>query len=156
LIVSRSSRNLTVRFVRWLTLVLFGGTSLLGQGLHLFSNCGCGGCHSHANSGVPEAAASAASSHSCRHGCRWHTDKPGQDNAAAASADNGQPRWQSFGCHDDDCFICRFLAQSQHARSEAPLVSCRFVRPHRLSFPVDQPLLSAIEPYQARGPPAQA
>jgi hypothetical protein len=141
-----------VRFVGWLTLVLFGGVSLLGQGLHLLSNCDCLSGHGRV-AATAEATVGQAGGHFCRYG-HWHAAGGSAVRSAEAVA-NDQPGFRGCGGYGEDCFICRFFAQAQHLRCEAPLLSCRFARPHRFWLAVEQPWPAPIEPYQARGPPAQ-
>jgi len=144
-----------VRFARWLTLALFAAVSLLGQGLHLL-NCRYAspprGERAAATAGGATASARACG-HCCHHdGCYRHAaETPAADDDGPGG---DGPGIRSAPAHGDDCPICRFFAQGQLAACETPLLSGQFAAPHRSAAAVDLPFVAALEPYQARGPPA--
>jgi hypothetical protein len=140
-----------VRFARWFTLALFGGVSLLGQGLHLLTPCACGEPHAGAIAVGAEVCSSCGSN--CRHHARKVAAARAEEPLASRSSTASQPGFRAPG-HDSNCLICRFFAQGQVSRVIESPPAGHFVRPYRLAHVEVRPATTPPEPYQARGPPA--
>jgi hypothetical protein len=131
------------RATAWLTLILFGATALLGQGLHLLV-----GCHPlthralHGEQGLKTS--HAADPHL---GCCSCCGRSGE-----AAEDDAQGRL--IATHDHDCLVCRFLAQGRDLPRLAAPPDVRFVRPYGAELSLSLPRLCGCDAYQARAPPA--
>lgn len=127
------------KIVAWLTLILFGTVSLLGQGLHALV-----GCHPISHCALDYQASSGVTARcSCQHAC-----PTGGAKDPAEDADE-----QLIAGHDDDCLICRFLAQGRELPPPVLPPCVQFARRHRPVIAAVSPSSPAQEPYQARAPP---
>jgi hypothetical protein len=146
-----------VRWARWLILLLFGLVSLLGQGLHLFSNCHCERHHSGRNpwvSSPEDGSGESVITYTCSHGCRHVARSPAAATRSAASSTGhlASTVAQEPG-HDDNCLICRYFAQGQMVSASMTLAVRQWIGPQRVQSAAQLLSLAAFEPYQARGPP---
>jgi hypothetical protein len=120
--------------ITWLTLILFGTVSLMGHGLHVLVGCDP---ITHATLAGQQQATCCG----CLHGC-------------APAGDGDETTGRLIAGHEDDCPICRFLAQGRELTKPVLVLCARFVRPQIAALPSLSPPLPCDEPYQARAPPA--
>lgn len=125
--------------VAWSTLILFGTVSLLGHGLHALV-----GCHPITHCALDDQAGSGLSACcSCPHA---RSTRPAEDQGEDAEG-------HLVAGHDDDCLICRFLAQGRELTRGVLPPCVQFARRHHPVAGPISPSLPADEPYQARAPP---
>jgi hypothetical protein len=131
------------RATAWLTLILFGATALLGQGLHLLV-----GCHPITHRALHEEQGLKTSHAADPHiGCCSCCGRSGD-----AAEDDAQDRL--IATHDHDCLVCRFLAQGRDLPRLAAPPDVRFVRPYAAELSLLRVPLRRCDAYQARAPPA--